>query len=301
MSTNAAVADRYESRVGGEQRIIDRAEPVLWGGMAAPGPLTPEQLASFERDGFLVLDDWIDPDTVETCLRDIDMLSMTPEIRASERSVLEPDSGALRSLFQVHGTDSVFADLVADQRLAGVARQILDDDVYVHQSRINLKPALEGKAFSWHSDFETWHVEDGMPEMRAVSCSIALTENTEWNGPLLLIPGSHRHYVAFGGHTPEQNYRTSLRDQQHGSPDLDTLESLYGDGGIVTFAGAPGSVAFFDCNVMHGSPSNISPLARTNAFFVYNAMSNAVVEPFGTDGRRPAHVAERTPNPLRRT
>ncbi len=289
------VADRYESRVGGEQRVVGRVEPVLWGGSDAPGPLSSAQLADFDRDGFVVLDEWIDTSTVDACLREIERLAMTPAIRADERSVLEPDSGALRSLFEVHRTDGAFADIVADERLAGVARQILADDVYVHQSRINLKPALEGAAFSWHSDFETWHVEDGMPEMRAVSCSIALTDNTEWNGPLLMIPGSHRLYVSFGGHTPEENYRTSLRRQEHGSPDLDILESFYADGGIATFAGGAGSVAFFDCNVMHGSPNNISPLSRTNAFFVYNAVSNAIGEPFGTDAPRPSHIAERDP------
>jgi ectoine hydroxylase len=46
---------------------------------------------------------------------------------------------------------------------------------------------------------------------------------------------------------------------------------------------------------MHGSPNNISPLSRTNAFFVYNALSNRVAAPFGTEAPRPAHVAERHP------
>ena len=135
-STSTAVADRYESRVGGEQRVIDRAEPVLWGGVEVPGPLSADQLRTFERDGFIVLDAWFDGETVERCLREIEMLAMTPEIRRSERAVLEPDSGALRSLFEVHHTDSSLAELVAEERLAGVARQILADDVSIHQSRI---------------------------------------------------------------------------------------------------------------------------------------------------------------------
>ncbi len=43
-------------------------------------------------------------------------------------------------------------------------------------------PGFTGSGFYWHSDFETWHAEDGMPSMRAVSCSIALTENFAYNG-----------------------------------------------------------------------------------------------------------------------
>ena len=54
------------------------------------------------------------------------------------------------------------------------------------------------------------------------------------------------------------------------------------------FEGDPGSVVFFDCNVMHGSPDNITPAPRTNAFFCYNA-----VEPFGGTAPRPNHIASR--------
>ena len=50
---------------------------------------------------------------------------------------------------------------------------------------------------------------------------------------------------------------------------------------------------FFDCNVMHGSPDNITPAPRTNAFFCYNAVDNALVEPFGGTAPRPNHIASR--------
>ena len=59
------------------------------------------------------------------------------------------------------------------------------------------------------------------------------------------------------------------------------------------FEGDPGSVVFFDCNVMHGSPDNITPAPRTNAFFGYNAVDNALVEPFGGTAPRPNHIASR--------
>ena len=40
-----------------------------------------------------------------------------------------------------------------------------------------MMPGFTGSGFSWHSDFETWHAEDGMPSIRTVSCSIPLMEN----------------------------------------------------------------------------------------------------------------------------
>src|SRR5690606_18676180 len=113
------------------------------------------------------------------------------------------------------------------------ARQILGGEVYLHQSRANLKPGFKGKEFYWHSDFETWHTEDGMPRMRALSVSIALTENYPFNGPLMLIPGSHKTFVACVGRTPENHYKQSLKRQELGTPDRESLKRLADRGGIV--------------------------------------------------------------------
>src|SRR3546814_3582850 len=118
------------------------------------------------------------------------------------------------------------ARLAADDRLAGVARFLLGDDVYVHQSRLNYKPGFVGKEFYWHSDFETWHVEDGMPQMRALSMSILLAPNTVLNGPLMIIPGSHRKYLTCVGETPEDHYRSSLKKQERSEEHTSELQSL---------------------------------------------------------------------------
>ncbi len=292
------ITDRYPSRVGTRGGVSERLDPVVWGDGTCSGPLTAGQLDSFDRDGCIVLENVLDSDTVRDALVEVDRLGADPQTRASHRAVLEPDSDTLRSLFEVHRVSEVFGALAADERLAGVARQLLDDDVYIHQSRVNLKRALFGRSFQWHSDFETWHVEDGMPAMRAVSASIALTDNHEWNGPLYLIEGSHRWYVSFDGVTPDENYRRSLRKQEHGSPDAETLSWLWERGDMATFAAPAGSVVFFDCNIMHGSPNNISPVPRTNGFLVYNSVTNALVEPFGTDEPRPVHIATREPEPI---
>ena len=64
--------------------------------------------------------------------------------------------------------------------------------------------------------------------------------------------------------------------------------------------GLAGSVVFFDSNIMHGSSSNITPFARSNAFFVYNAVANALEDPFYADAPRPSHVAHREVEPLPR-
>jgi ectoine hydroxylase len=138
-----------------------------------------------------------------------------------------------------------------------------------------------------------------MPAMRALSMQVVLTENYQSNGPLMIIPGSHRKFVVCEGETPPQHYRFSLKKQEHGVPSDNCIEQLVAAGGIVTATGKPGSVIIFDCNVMHGSNGNTTPFPRSNAFFVYNALSNRVLDPFGDHPPRPEHLCTRQQiNPL---
>src|SRR3546814_2106267 len=105
-------------------------------------------------------------------------------------------------------------------------------------------------------------------------------------------------FVACVGATPEDHYKSSLKRQDYGVPDDESLTRLAAEGGIVSTAGKVGSVIVFDCNLMHGSNGNITPLPRSNAFFAFNAMSNAAVEPFGCTRRRPDFLCERRPQPV---
>lgn len=283
--------DRYPSRQGASGHITDRLDPVLWGNAA--GRLTAQQLADFEADGYVQLTGVLSPVEVAELNAALDELAADPVVRRQDRTIVELDSDEVRSVFDVH-RDGAFADLCADPRMADVARQLLADEVYIHQSRVNLKPGFRGREFYWHSDFETWHTEDGMPSMRAVSCSVSLTDNHHVNGPLMIIAGSHKRFVSCAGETPPENHHHSLRRQEIGVPSDAHLEALVAHGAIRDVTGPAGSVTFFDCNAMHGSNGNITPLPRRNAFYVFNSMDNALVEPFAAPARRPTHIASRT-------
>lgn len=286
--------DFYPSRQGTEPRILRRRDDVAYAAWSPEAPLTGEQTQGFARDGFLVLRDLFDAREIEVLCADASALRGSRSGTLDPETVIaEPGSGAVRSVFKVHAQSDVFGRVAADARLADVARFLLDDDVYLHQTRMNYKPGFKGKEFYWHSDFETWHVEDGMPRMRALSMTVLLTENTLHNGPLMLMPGSHRHFVACVGETPEEHYKQSLRKQEYGVPDDDSLRFLAQQAGIEAPVGPPGTVIVFDCNTMHGSASNITPFPRSNAFIVYNAMSNAVEAPFGPPTPRPEFIASR--------
>ncbi|MFD9747053.1 ectoine hydroxylase, partial [[Kitasatospora] papulosa] len=230
---------------------------------------------------------------------ELDRLVNDPQVRADERSIIEPKSQSVRSVFEVHKLSEVFARLVRDERVVGRARQILGSDVYVHQSRINVKPGFGASGFYWHSDFETWHAEDGLPNMRAVSVSIALTENLDTNGGLMIMPGSHKSFVGCAGETPKDNYKKSLQMQDAGIPSDQVLTSMADRHGIRLFTGKAGSATWFDCNAMHGSGDNITPYARSNVFIVFNSVDNTAQEPFAAPVRRPDFIGARDFTPVR--
>ncbi|MEV0118291.1 ectoine hydroxylase [Streptomyces sp. NPDC050844] len=291
-------ADLYPTR-GAEEVLIERKDPVVWSEPGAPGPIAADDLAGFERDGFLAIDQLITPEEVSVYHAELERLIGDPAMRENERSIVEPRSQEIRSIFEVHKISELFAKLAADPRVVGRARQILGSDVYVHQSRINVKPGFGASGFYWHSDFETWHAEDGLANMRTVSVSIALTKNHDTNGGLMIMPGSHRTFLGCAGATPKDNYKRSLQMQDAGIPSNETLTSLASDHGIRLFTGEAGSATWFDCNAMHGSGDNITPFPRSNVFIVFNSVENTAVEPFAAPIRRPEYIGARDFTPVK--
>jgi ectoine hydroxylase len=292
MSMSGRREDLYPSRQAPKPQMLPRRDPVVHDEWSPDAPLSREQTASYERDGFLVLENVFDAGEIEILQREAARMRAAPEELDDETTITEPGSGAVRSVFKLHRQSAIFARLAADARLANVAQLLLADDVYLHQSRLNYKPGFRGKEFYWHSDFETWHVEDGMPRMRALSMSVLLNDNTPANGPTMFMKGSHKLYATCVGETPEDHYRQSLKKQEYGVPDEESLTAL-ASGGVAMPTGPAGTVVIFDCNTMHGSNSNIAPAPRSNAFFVFNAVSNKLEAPFGATAPRPEFIAAR--------
>lgn len=293
------IVDLYPTRKTASFTVMKRQDPVVYENVLNLKALDEKDVKFFEDNGYLLFQNAFSEEEIRSFLDELERLAQNEKIKKQENVILEPQSGEVRSIFEIHKNDSIFKKLSCDKRIVNVIRQLLGSEVYITQSRINRKPGFEGKEFYWHSDFETWHAEDGMPRMRAISCSINLTENFDFNGPLMVIPGSHKTYISCGGETPDEHYKQSLKKQEIGTPDYESLEKMAKQKGIVTSRGPAGSALFFDCNVMHGSGGNISPFPRSNVFFVYNSIHNQLIEPFSAKKPRPNYIACRTVEPVR--
>lgn len=283
--TATAVVDRYPTRIDDDPEFIDRADPSVWDFTGA-GPIDRATVAGHHARGFSVHHDLFSPAEVAAYRDELARLAADPDIAADVRA-LRTDDGEVRSIYEVHVVSELVAELVRDPRVLDRARQILGSDVYIHQSRIEYLPGFHGKGMYWHSPFETWHAEDGMPAPRAVSVSIPLAGQQELTGELMAMPGSHRTFV------PTPNGSGGVPGQEH----LTRLAAAYG---IERFTDAEGSVLVFDANTMQGSADNITPFPQTNIHVVYSSVENKLCAPFAGGEPRPPFIANRDGKALRR-
>jgi ectoine hydroxylase len=153
--------------------------------------LTPEQLAQFDRDGYLFFPGLFKPDEIKTLTDEV------PALYAQHRpeNIREKAGGVVRTNFAAHLYSKPFAKLGRHPRMIEPVQQIFGNALYMHQFKINGKAAFDGDVWQWHQDYGTWKNDDLMPEARAMNVAIFLDEVNEFNGPLMFIPGSHKQGV----------------------------------------------------------------------------------------------------------
>ena len=244
--------------------------------------LTNEQLAQFEKDGWLFLPEAFSPEEVALMRREADNIynSDRPEIWREK-------SGVPRTAFAAHKYNDVFRILGAHPRLIEPLEQVWGEKVYMHQFKINAKSAFSGEVWQWHQDFGTWHRDDGMPEPRAMNIAVFLDEVMPINGPLMLVPRSHKHGTLAAGHD------TATTSYPLWTLDNDAVKRLVDEGGIVAPTGKRGGVLMFHGNLVHGSGGNITPYPRKIVYLTLNAVSNYIRTP-----TRPDYIAHRDFTPI---
>ena len=245
--------------------------------------LTKEQLELFDKEGWLHLPELFNRAEVEVLKGEL------PKIFAMRREEVwrEKDDEAVRTAFAAHTYNEAFARLGCHPRLIGPVMQLLDGPVYMHQYKINGKAAFNGDVWQWHQDYGTWARDDLMPEPRAMNIALFLDEVTEFNGPLYLIPKSHKQGVIEAGHdTLTTSYPLWTLDRE-------TVRRLADDGGLIAPKGRPGTVLLFHSNLVQASAPNISPWDRVIAYLSLCHVDNHIRQ-----FKRPEWVAHRDFTPI---
>jgi ectoine hydroxylase len=267
--------------------------------------LSEAQIESYERDGFLLLEDCFSQEEIEALLEGV---SREFEID-SPRRIMER-SGAVRSVFASHVYNGLFNCLSRLRRLVEPAMQLLRSEVYTHQFKINAKAALEGDQWEWHQDFLYWHKEDGMREPRVLTATVFLQDVNEFNGPMLLIPGSHklgmidlRAQVAqvdagdgfYDSRLQAPTWMSTLTADLKYKIDKEILLRLLKNNNIYAVKGRAGFVLFFHGNLFHASANNLSACDRVSIFNSYNSTENKLPP---MESPRPTFIASRDFTPI---
>ena len=187
--------------------------------------------------------------------------------------ILEKDERTLRSVFNPHLYSDVLGRVVRHPRVLDIVEGLLGEAVYVFQMVVNNKAPFNGDMWYWHQDYPTYRADDHIPECRMVNVLIFLDEVTQFNGPLMVVPGSHRMESEW---PDESTQGTSYKIRYSGTG---VIEAEVRRGGIVAPTGAAGSVMFMHPNVLHASGSNLSPWRRRVISLTYNALSNKATAP----------------------
>jgi len=248
--------------------------------------LTQGQIEAYHQDGYLLLPNYISSSEIRT------LRAQLPLVYAEDSPgrVFEAGTNAIRAVHGVHITNEVFARLIRYSILLNPAIQILGSQVYLHQFKITVKPAFVGNVWQWHQDSQYWVNKDGLPTDHSLNIVIFLSEVNEFNGPLMLVPDSHKTGVI--GHkdnNAEMDFESHMTSELPYTIDAEILAHYVSENGIVAPKGSAGSVLFFHPSAFHASVPNLSPFNRELLIVSYNSVENTPE----VDSPRPDFLAGR--------
>ncbi len=233
--------------------------------------LTLEQRNRFEKEGYLFFPSLFSQKEAQY------LAATVPELyeRREEYNYREKESDVVRTNFAAHLYSKPFAKLARHPRMIKPVEDLLQENLYMHQFKINGKMAFEGDVWQWHQDYGTWFNDDLMPTARAMNVAIFLDEVTEFNGPLLFIPGSHKKGVIKAKHDlTTTSYPLWTIDNDLIKQLVDRAGGI--KSGIVSPKGPAGSMIIFHSCLVHASSNNLSPFNRISVYLSLCAVTNHI-------------------------
>ena len=223
------------------------------------GPLTTNQLAAFDRDGYIVAKSLFDAEEIDLLRRS------AREDRALDQHSFgraDGEGGRVRLSLWNHPGDGIYGMFARCRRVVDACEQLLDDEVYHYHSKMIMKDAKVGGAWAWHQDYGYWYQNAVLfPDL--VSVFFAVDPSTRENGCLQVIGGSHK----LG------RIEHVLTGEQAGA-DQSRVEEILKRLPLVYVEMEPGDALFFHSNLLHRSDQNKSDHPRWSMICCYNARHN---------------------------
>jgi hypothetical protein len=225
----------------------------------AQGPLTPDEAAQFERDGYLLVRGLFDRDEM-ACLLDYARHDQAMLARAYDRKDAQGQATRL-ALWNTPGND-LYGLFSRSPRIVDRMEQLLGGEVYHWHTKMMLKEPRVGGAWEWHQDYGYWYANGCLYPLLA-SCLIAVDRATRENGCLQVLCGSHHLGRIDHGKTGDQT-----------GADLERVAEATKRHELVYIECQPGDSLFFHSNLLHRSDQNRSEHSRWSLICCYNAARN---------------------------
>ena len=224
--------------------------------------LSPAQKQAYREQGFLVLQNRVE----ETWLERIDKaLGEFESIAAGmtesdERIDLEASHSAqsprIRRVKLPHRQIEACAELMRDDCILQPVRDLLGPNLRLHTSKLNFKSAGYGAAVEWHQDWAFYpHTNDDL-----LAVGVMLEDCTADNGPLMVIPGSHRGPVY--DHHHDNLFAGGVREE--------AIAELLDQ--AVDITAPAGSISLHHVRTLHASRNNRADSLRPLLLFSYAAV-----------------------------
>jgi phytanoyl-CoA hydroxylase len=239
-----------------------------------PGPLSADQVARFDADGYLLLRGMVPAADCERMLavthdhlqRAVPPIEYEAEVgyEGAPASLDAPGGRTARRLRNAWQRDPGFHDWAANPDLVAGLRQLLKEDVVLtlaHHNCVMTKHPDFGTATGWHRDIRYWSYT--RPDL--ISVWLALGHEEADNGALKFIPGSHRIPLAPG----QMDALDFLR------PEVPENQALFAKG--VAPVLERGDVVLFHSKLFHAAGRNESGEMKASVVFAYRGKSNAPV------------------------
>ena len=252
--------------------IIIRTKAILKADIFVPQLKIDKQ--SFDHDGFILIPQLFSPDEL------VPLADYLKGNAVQDNTFNVPDSdGGLAKLMVWSQCGSDYIGVLPQlERMYMIAEELLGETVYHWHSKVTFKPKNHKGSWDWHQDFGHWYREGCLsPDMLTLAVAIDPMHTT--NGPLQLVPGSHRlgriEHVQVGDSVcadPEYTEHVIERKRVY------TCELDIGDAVV------------FHANTLHASSSNQSDDPRSLLLCSYNPTSNVpwkpVIEAHATNERK---------------
>ena len=233
------------------------ADPVF-----EPVPGAETLLAHYHSRGYVVAPSLLD--AAETA----ELRALTDRIEASAVGRSENDSmfdfeeghtpeiPRIQRIKKPNRIDPFYRSLAAHPRILSLVSRLIGPNIRLNHSKINMKTARVGAALEWHQDWAF------APHTNMSTCvvSVMIDACVEQNGPVLVVPASHRDRLL--EHHVDGRFVGAAIDDGGRMPAYDTAEALLGPAG---------SVAIHHPLTVHGSAANRSGAARRILFLEYAA------------------------------